>query len=127
MHLQLAPRQISISKQWNVLLWMQTLVLNLLPEERILWYMSWGIDCIPPESSGVGNSATDFISGRTLLPWGLLQSHTYECARAEAGSGPWKPFGEKQAGTQLVRVSTQGAFINFRCCSMSIFKNQYIF
>lgn len=33
----------------------------------------------------------------------------------------------QEGGTRLVCVSMQGVFINFRCCSVSIFKNQYIF
>lgn len=67
-HLQLAPNKLPISRQWKILLWMQTLVLNPLPEEQTLQFVSWGIDCIPTESREVGNSATDFIAGRTLLP-----------------------------------------------------------
>lgn len=53
---------------------MQTWVLKLLPEEQTLQIVSWGIDCIPAESREVGNLATDFIAGRTLLPWGLLKA-----------------------------------------------------
>lgn len=34
---------------------MQTLVLNPLPEEQTLQFVSWGIDCIPTESREVGN------------------------------------------------------------------------
>lgn len=51
MHLQLAS---NISKQWKILLWMQTLVLNPLPEEQTLQFVSWGIDCIPQRAERWG-------------------------------------------------------------------------
>lgn len=79
-HLQLAPNESPVSKPWKILLWMQTSVLNLLPEEQTLQFVSWGISCIPTESREVGNLATRLYCWKDFVAMGPLASHTHKCA-----------------------------------------------